>query len=132
MVTPIRCNELSMVVYQSLFKNMEMRKIVCFAMLISLIFSGTSCKDALELQPLDQFSDQNVWNGDDASLIQGFVNNIYRGIGHGQKQHKFASFVDESMVVWDHGTSNLNMSNISPSDYSAFGLGYSSSFLWEN
>lgn len=109
-----------------------MRKIVCFAMLISLIFSGTSCKDALELQPLDQFSDQNVWNGEDAALIQGFVNNIYRGIGHGHKQHKFASFVDEAMVVWDHGTSNLNMSNISPSDYSAFGLGYSSSYLWEN
>ncbi len=108
-----------------------MKKIIYLTVSLLLI-TTISCKEALELQPLDQFSDESVWNGEDASLVQGFVNNIYRGLGHGHKQHMFASFVDEAMVVWDHGTSNLNQSHISPSDYSAFGRGYSGSFVWEN
>lgn len=102
---------------------------------VMLVLTGiTSCnKNFLDLEPLDQFGTEAVWNGRDASLIEAFVNDIYKGLGHGYKgSTQLSSYVDETMIVQNYGTSNVNQSLMIPSSYSNFDdNNYSRSFVWE-
>ncbi|GAA4305208.1 RagB/SusD family nutrient uptake outer membrane protein [Compostibacter hankyongensis] len=109
----------------------------CYIYLVVILLTGTfSCKrDFLELKPLDQYDFDAVWNGSDASLIQTFINNIYLGLPEGFKGDRMlASFVDESMLVFNYSTSSVNLSLISPSAYYGFdGNGNScGDYVWEN
>src|SRR5690554_3246334 len=112
-----------------------MRKIIIMFLVVFVITNMTSCtKDFLNLEPKDQFSDNAVWNGEDAALIEAFVNDIYKGIGHGYKgdTRQLSSYVDETMLIQNYGTSSVNQSLISPSSYSRFDDNqYSRSFIWE-
>ena len=76
-----------------------MKKIITTLMVGVSLFTASSCnKDFLDKQPQDQFSEEAVWN--DAALIQTFINNTYRGLGHGFNNVMFSTFSDESMAVW--------------------------------
>ena len=108
-----------------------------YVILAMFIIAGlNSCKkDYLELKPLDQFDSGAVWNGADASLIQAFINNIYLGLPGGFQGDRFmASYVDESMLIFNYSTSSVNNSLISPSAYYDFdGTGNSNgNYVWEN
>lgn len=112
-----------------------MRKIIIMFLVVFVITNMTSCtKDFLNLEPKDQFSDNAVWNGEDAGLIEAFVNDIYKGLGHGYKgdTRSLSSYVDETMIVQNYSTSSVNQSLISPSSYQGFDSNqHSRSFVWE-
>jgi hypothetical protein len=113
-----------------------MKKKIYTILIIFILASFASCKKSfLDLQPLDQFSADAVWNGSDASLIQSFVNNIYLGLPGGYQGDRFmASYVDESLLTFNYSTSSVNNSLISPSAYYGFdGTGNSNgNYVWEN
>jgi hypothetical protein len=84
------------------------KRIVCYAATFIILAGISSCKkDFMNLQPLDKFSDEAVWN--DPALIQTFINNIYLGIPHGFSNIMMSSIVDETMYNADFGTSNATM-----------------------
>lgn len=100
-----------------------MKKIFLSLSIISLLFTGISCKkDFLNVSPVDQFSDAAVWN--DPALIQTFINNIYSGIPHGFSNIMMASAVDESMYNADFGMSNITKSLVTQDDLSIFDPNY--------
>lgn len=113
-----------------------MKKILYIISIIVISTNFISCKKSfLDLSPLDQFSAGDVWDGSDASLIQAFVNNIYLGLPGGFQGDRFmASYVDESMLVFNYSTSSVNKSLLSPSAYYGFdGTGNSNgNYVWEN
>lgn len=92
-----------------------------------LLMQILSCKKQLDVLPVDQFADTNVWS--DASLIQTFVNNIYSGVPHGFGCIMMASMSDESMYNADFGSSNVTKSLINPSDFSIFDANFWASNL---
>lgn len=95
-----------------------MKKII-YIMTLVLALNSTSCNNEfLDLNPLDQFSEDKVWT--DPGLIEAFVNNVYFGIPHGFSNIMMASLCDESMYNADFGTSNVTRCLVTPSDYSVF------------
>lgn len=93
-----------------------MKRIITTFCLAGLLLSATSCNEEfLDKQPLDQFSEDAVWN--DPALIQTFVNNIYFGLPHGFSNMMLSSYADESMYNADFGSSNVTKSLVTPSDY---------------
>jgi hypothetical protein len=114
-----------------------MKKLLNIFSLIVVLIGITSCsEDLLELKPLDQYDSESVWNGSDASLIESFINNIYLGLPDGFRGDRFitASYVDETMLVFNRNTSSVNQSLISPSAYYDFdnNEGTSDHYVWEN
>ncbi len=78
-----------------------------------LITAATSCsEDFLDKKPLDEFSDVDVWN--DAALIETFVNNYYKQIGHSFTLDLLAGYVDEAHFTPDWGVGNFNKSILTP------------------
>jgi starch-binding outer membrane protein, SusD/RagB family len=92
--------------------------------LLILLFTGSfSCKkNFLDLQPLDKYSDEAVW--EDPALVATFVNNIYLGIPFPFSTLMVSSFVDESMAVWDWESSNVTKSLITPSYLANWSSGF--------
>lgn len=114
-----------------------MKKLLYTLSIITILSSMPSCTDdILELKPLDQYDSESVWNGSDALLIKAFINNIYLGLPDGLRGDRFitASYVDESMLVFNRNTSSVNLSLISPSAYYNFDNNESTSdnYVWEN
>jgi len=112
-----------------------MKKGIYILLIAATLTNVISCKSYLELKPLDQYDLDAVWNGTDASLIQTFVNNIYLGLPEGFKGDRMlASFVDESMLVFNYSTSSVNLSLMSPSAYYDFDNNGNScgDYVWEH
>lgn len=96
-----------------------------------LLFSSSCDTDFLDKAPLDQYSEDAVWN--DPALIQAFVNNIYFGVPHGFSNIMMASISDESMYNADFGSSNVTKSLVTPSDYSIWNTyNRQEGMIWEN
>ena len=111
-----------------------MKRINYLTLCVLLLGAITSCKkDFLDLQPLDKYSDEAVWN--DPALAQTFVNNIYVGIPFPFSPLMVSSAVDESMAVWDWETSNVTNSLITPSYLAnwdpGFWVGHERYMVWE-
>ena len=53
--------------------------------IISLIgsISIISCSDFLETKPLTEYSEVDVWESEDPSLIEAFISQIYIEVEHG-------------------------------------------------
>lgn len=110
-----------------------MKKIFFIIIAIGLL-NLSSCKNNfLELQPLGQYGDEAVWN-DDPTLIQSFINNIYRGLGQSGIRVMLGTYVDESMLTFGWGADIVTNSLITPSDYSRFNntADQSGFYVWEN
>lgn len=91
-----------------------MKKIVYILASVFILVNITSCdKEFLDKKPLDQYSEEVVWN--DPALIETFVNNIYFGLPHEFYNIMLSSFTDETMVVWDVESSNVTKSLVTPS-----------------
>lgn len=112
-----------------------MKKLLYLLLSVTVIFvTVSSCKRDLELQPLDQYADEAVWNGNDPALIEAFVNNLYRGLGQSGIRVQLSTYVDETMLTFGWETQNVTQSLINPSDYSRFNstADQSGNYVWEN
>jgi hypothetical protein len=90
-----------------------MRKVLNIIMGLLAVFSIASCnKDFLNQAPKSLYSEDVVWS--DPSLVQTFVNNMYRGIGYSSGINFMSSFVDETDFTPDWGTVNFNKCLITP------------------
>ena len=75
-------------------------------LLLGCIFLITSCnEDFLDLKPLDQISDKDVWQ--DPSLAELFVNNIYYDFENMRVRERYSNLVDEVMV-WSYYDCDFN------------------------
>ena len=87
-----------------------MKKLYIFFLLFLVVGLTNSCqKDFLQLDPLSDYSDAAVWN--DLSLIETFVNNIYReSLGKPFSIERLSDYVDESHFTPDWDVTNFNKS----------------------
>lgn len=107
-----------------------MKKIVAILTAALSLGNLTSCnQDFLDKQPQDQFSENAVWN--DAALIQTFINNTYRGLGHGFNNVMFSTYSDESMAVWGPVV-NVTKGLINSSDINDWAYDRAAYFVWDN
>ncbi|TDE17164.1 RagB/SusD family nutrient uptake outer membrane protein [Dyadobacter psychrotolerans] len=107
-----------------------MKKIIVLLTVVLLLWNNTSCQqDFLNKQPQDQFSDDAVWN--DAALIQTFINNTYRGLGHGFNNVMFSTYSDESMAVWGPVV-NVTKGLINSSDINDWAYDRAAYYVWDN
>jgi hypothetical protein len=84
----------------------------------------------LDVSPKDQLSDEAVFT--DPALAQAFLNDIYRGMGHGMYEMQLGSIADESQFIHIRGTDRVLQSIISDSDPAAMNDDrYFARFLWE-
>ncbi|HEV7380286.1 MAG TPA: RagB/SusD family nutrient uptake outer membrane protein [Dyadobacter sp.] len=107
-----------------------MKKIVAFLTIALSLGNLTSCnQDFLDKEPQDQFSEDAVWN--DAALIQTFINNTYRGLGHGFNNVMFSTYSDESMAVWGPVV-NVTKGLINASDINDWAYDRAAYYVWDN
>jgi hypothetical protein len=81
----------------------NLKKIVF--LLFSVVVFNSCSTDFLNLTPQDRLSDAAVWS--DPILTELFVNELYRGLGHGHTEAKIASMVDESHFIHNYGTNQV-------------------------
>jgi len=70
--------------------------------IVLILFALSSCKDILELTPLDKLSETSIWK--DKDLIELYVNESYHAVEHGYTQALSSSLTDETYDIWDFGT----------------------------
>ncbi len=83
------------------------------ATLLVLLGAG-GCNDILDVTPKDQFPDQAVFA--DPSLAEAFLNDIYRGLGHGLYEIMLASMTDETHFIHVYATDRIVQARITSSD----------------
>lgn len=107
-------------------KNIQ-RILIVFVLLILI----NSCKtDFLNLKPKDSISEAAVWS--DPNLVELFVNEMYRGLGHGHHEAEVGSMVDESHFIHNYGTNQVVLSLITPSDIGQWGAWNQRAYSWEH
>src|SRR2546430_6465620 len=90
----------------------------------------TGCNNVLDLTPKDQLSDAAVFT--DPNLAQAFVNDMYRGMGHGLYEIMLASVSDETHFIHNYATEPIVKSIITSSDRGALEDGRFGHFNWAN
>jgi len=82
----------------------------------------------MDVTPKDQLSDEAVFT--DPNLAQAFVNDMYRGLGHGLYEIMLASMTDESHFIHNYNTESVVKSIITSSDRGAIDDGRFAHFNW--
>ena len=95
-----------------------------------LVLGLTGCNDVLDVTPKDQLSDAAVFT--DPNLAQAFVNDMYRGMGHGLYEIMLASISDETHFIHNYNTEPIVKSTITSSDRGALEDGRYGHFNWAN
>jgi len=90
---------------------------------VLVLLGLTSCNGVMDLTPKDQFADEAVFT--DPNLAQAFVNDMYRGLGHGLYEIMLASISDET-----HFIHNYNTEPVTSSDRGAIDDGRFAHFNW--
>ena len=93
-----------------------------------LLLGANSCTDVLDVTPKDQFPDQAVFA--DPNLAEAFLNDIYRGLGHGLYEIMLASLADETHFIHVYGTDKIVQAVITSSDRGALDDGRFAHFNW--
>jgi hypothetical protein len=89
------------------------------------------CADSiLDVTPRDQMSDEVVFA--DASLTEAFLNDIYRGVGHGLNGTTLWVLTDDGHNIRGGGTTDHMQSNISSSDLGAIGGSRFAHYRWND
>jgi len=104
----------------------NLKKIVF--LLFSVVVFNSCSTDFLNLSPQDRYSDAAVWS--DPILTELFVNELYRGLGHGHTEAKIASMVDESHFIHNYGTNQVVASLINPSDIGQWNEANQNPYRW--
>ena len=84
---------------------------ILFLVVVSVLINSCN-QDFLNLKPNDSLSDADVWS--DPNLVELFVNEMYRGLGHGHHEAELGSMVDESHFIHNYGTNQVVASLITP------------------
>jgi hypothetical protein len=95
---------------------------------VLVLLGLTSCNGVMDLTPKDQFADDAVFA--DPNLAQAFVNDMYRGLGHGLYEIMLASISDESHFIHNYNTEPIVKSIITSSDRGAIDDGRFAHFNW--
>jgi hypothetical protein len=96
-----------------------------------LLLGLTACDNSvLNVTPKDQLSDEVVFA--DPNLAETFLNDIYRGMGHGIYEIMLSSMTDETHFIHNYNTEKVVQSIISPSDRGAVDDGRFDHFDWSN
>jgi hypothetical protein len=78
------------------------------------LFIMNSCSDFLETKPLTEYSDVDVWESEDPSLIASFLSQIYIELEHGYEKYPTSVYVDEADARANTGILNVNSGSDSP------------------
>ena len=95
---------------------------------VLVLLGLTSCNGVMDLTPKDQFADEAVFT--DPNLAQAFVNDMYRGLGHGLYEIMLASMTDESHFIHNYNTEPVVKSIITASDRGAIDDGRFAHYNW--
>ena len=95
---------------------------------VLVLLGLTSCNGVMDLTPKDQFPDEAVFS--DPSLAQAFVNDMYRGLGHGLYEIMLASISDETHFIHNYNTEPIVKSIMTSSDRGAIDDGRFAHFNW--
>ncbi len=107
-----------------------MRRHIHLTIAALLVLGLSGCNDVLDVTPKDQLSDAAVFT--DPNLAQAFVNDMYRGMGHGLYEIMLASISDETHFIHNYATEPIVKSNITSSDRGALEDGRYGHFNWAN
>src|SRR5881398_3954506 len=97
---------------------------------VLVLLGLSSCNGVMDLTPKDQFADDAVFA--DPNLAQAFVNDMYRGLGHGLYEIMLASISDETHFIHNYNTEPVVKSIITSSDRGALEDGRFGHFNWAN
>src|SRR5438874_9802539 len=95
---------------------------------VLVLLGLSSCNGVMDLTPKDQFADDAVFA--DPNLAQAFVNDMYRGLGHGLYEIMLASMTDESHFIHNYNTEPVVKSIITSSDRGAIDDGRFAHYNW--
>ena len=95
---------------------------------VLVLLGLSSCNGVMDLTPKDQFADEAVFT--DPNLAQAFVNDMYRGLGHGLYEIMLASISDETHFIHNYNTEPIVKSIITASDRGAIDDGRFAHFNW--
>lgn len=108
-----------------------MKRILKYILGILFLVQANSCNtDFMNVDPPGRLSDAAVWT--DPALTEAFVNDIYRGLGHGIKELMAGSLTDESHFIHNYGSAQVVQSNLTPGDLGAWDRGDFEEFRWDN
>lgn len=108
-----------------------MKRLLALTIAAALPLLGlTACNDILDVTPKDQLPEEAVFA--DANLAEAFLNDIYRGMGHGAYEIMLASMSDETHFIHGYGTDKVVQSLITSSDRGAIDDGRFDHFDWGN
>src|SRR5687768_1922908 len=108
-----------------------MKRALKYILGILFLVQANSCNtDFLNVNPPAKLSDASVWT--DPALVEAFVNDIYRGLGHGIKELMAGSLTDESHFIHNYGSAQVVQSNLTPGDQGAWGRGDFEEFRWDD
>ena len=71
-----------------------------------MLLGLTGCNGILDVSPKDQLSDVDAVFAD-PGLAEGFLNDIYGGLGHGLYEIMLGSLTDETHFIHGYGTGQL-------------------------
>jgi len=92
------------------------------------LLGTTGCQGVLDVTPKDQFPDAAVFA--DPNLAQAFLNDTYRGLGHGLYEIMLASMTDETHFIHNYNTEVVVQSLITSSARGALDDGRYGHFNW--
>ena len=94
-----------------------------------MLLGLTGCNGILDVSPKDQLSDVDAVFAD-PGLAEGFLNDIYGGLGHGLYEIMLGYLTDETHFIHGYGTDKIVQSLITASDRGAIDDGRFSHFNW--
>ncbi|HXG98365.1 MAG TPA: RagB/SusD family nutrient uptake outer membrane protein [Gemmatimonadales bacterium] len=98
------------------------------AIAVFALLGTTGCQGVLDVTPKDQFPDAAVFT--DPNLAQAFLNDAYRGMGHGLYEIMLASMTDETHFIHNYNTEVVVQSLITSSARGALDDGRYGHFNW--
>jgi len=100
---------------------------ILFIVLLTIVINSCN-KDFLDTKPSSSLSETAVWA--DPNLVELFVNEMYRGIGHGFHECEVGSMTDESHFIHNYGTNQVVASLITPSDIGQWSADNQNAYRW--
>src|SRR5881227_1727059 len=113
-----------------LTETTTMRPHIRISAAVLVLLGVPACNGVLDLTPTDQLSDAAVFA--DPKLTQAFLNDMYRGMGHGLYEIMLASVSDETHYINDYHTSEIVTSIITSSYRAALDDPRFSHFNWSS
>jgi hypothetical protein len=97
---------------------------------VLVLLGATACNDLLNVQPEDQLPEDAVFA--DPNLAETFLNDIYRGMGHGLYEIMLSSMTDETHFIHVYQTDKVLQARVTSSDRGALADGRFNHFDWSD